>query len=111
MGKISEMSDEEYTAYRSEICRKSQRKRREKARMEGMCIICCKRPARVGRSTCAECSGHYGDIAYKKRQEYMERGMCLRCGQEPPMIYHKYCKACEEIIAARRNKKKEKKDD
>ncbi len=108
---MNKMNADEYREYRRKICRESQRKRRIKAREDGICIICCKRPVRDGRSTCTECSGHYGDVAYKKRQEYLERGMCLRCGKEPPMMYSKWCKSCAEIIAERRKAQKEREYD
>jgi hypothetical protein len=42
--------------YRKAICRKSQIKRREIARANGICSICCKLPARAGKKTCQECT-------------------------------------------------------
>lgn len=39
-----------------ESARKSQAKRREKAIEEGLCHVCCRRPAREGMTTCQVCS-------------------------------------------------------
>ena len=58
------IGDDGYDEYRREIVNKSQRKRREMARKNGMCSICCSRPAREGKKTCGECSARA--IAYNK---------------------------------------------
>ncbi len=47
---------ESYRAYRNALCRKAQRKRRELARKNGLCSICCKNPARPERLTCQTCT-------------------------------------------------------
>lgn len=99
MSKKNEMSAEEYLEYRRKICRESQRRRRIVAKANGICIICCKRPAREGRKTCAECSGHYCDVKYRNRREYEQAGMCLRCGKRPPIMYRKWCQECADYIA------------
>lgn len=54
--RIHDWEKEDWHKYRAEICKKSQRKRRAAAQKMGLCIICCKRPARDGMKTCAECS-------------------------------------------------------
>lgn len=46
---------EDYGEYRRKMCRESQRKRRAKARLNGMCSICCKYPAIEGYKTCQDC--------------------------------------------------------
>ena len=46
---------EDYDEYRRKLCRESQRKRRAKAKENGMCGICCKNPALEGYSTCQKC--------------------------------------------------------
>lgn len=46
---------EDYGEYRRKIVRESQRKRRAKARTQGLCLICAKNPAAEGYTACAEC--------------------------------------------------------
>lgn len=47
--------DEKKRQHRREIVRKSQRKRRAKARKTGMCSQCCKGKPAKGRKTCPAC--------------------------------------------------------
>lgn len=47
--------DEKKRKHRQEIVRKSQRRRRAKARKTGMCSQCCKGIPEKGRKTCPEC--------------------------------------------------------
>lgn len=47
--------DEKKKQHRREIVRKSQRKRRAKARKKGMCSQCCKGRPEKGRKTCPAC--------------------------------------------------------
>lgn len=46
---------EDYIEYRRKLCRESQKKRRQKAKEEGKCVICVRNLAEHGYSTCAEC--------------------------------------------------------
>lgn len=64
------MIDEEYREKRRKICRESQKRRRDAARKQCICIICCQRPMRPGRKTCTVCAEYYGMIAHKR---YLER--------------------------------------
>ena len=50
-----EMDIEAYKAKRREVVRKSQAKRRENARKNGLCSQCCKRPPLPYRSQCEVC--------------------------------------------------------
>ena len=65
------IGDDCYEEYRREIVNKSQRKRRENARKNGLCCICCLHPARVGKKTCGECSARAN--AYI-REHYVHHG-------------------------------------
>lgn len=56
---------EERREHRKAIVRKSQRRRRAKARKTGMCSQCCKGIPEKGRKTCPEC--------LKKARERMRR--------------------------------------
>ena len=56
---------EDYDAYRREVVRKSQARRRDRAREMGMCIMCCIREPRPNLKTCAICSKRSND--YNKR--------------------------------------------
>jgi hypothetical protein len=47
--------DEEYMEHRRATIRKSQQKRRMKAKESGMCGVCCKRPVKDGYKTCEMC--------------------------------------------------------
>lgn len=47
--------DEKKRKHRQEIVRKSQRRRREKARKTGICSQCCKGIPEKGRKTCPAC--------------------------------------------------------
>ena len=58
---------ESYEEYRREIVRDSIRKRREKARKEGLCPICMKRLPPVGKITCEKCCKRIADKAWEKR--------------------------------------------
>jgi hypothetical protein len=89
-------SKEDYRAYRNKLCAESQKKRREKAKADGICVMCCCRPARQGMVTCRECSMRSASYTTKRRKEYMAQGMCLRCGKRPPMMYYKVCKECHD---------------
>ena len=48
-------SKEDYAEYRRKLVRECQRRRRERAREEGMCSICAAYPAEYGRKTCQKC--------------------------------------------------------
>ena len=64
---LKEMSEEEYLEHRRKIIRESQRRRREKARKEGICTVCVKRPARKGKITCEICGKIALEAARRKR--------------------------------------------
>lgn len=56
---------DEHTLYRRKIVRESQKRRRDYARQQGMCSICCKRPAEANHKTCPVCIARAK--AYKKK--------------------------------------------
>ena len=94
--RIHDWSVEDYEEYRRTLSRESQRRRREFAQANGLCIICCRNPARPNLKTCADCSQRAQTFITKRKAEYRKKGMCLQCGQRPPMIYHCVCKECYE---------------
>lgn len=61
---------EEFMAYRREICKKSQAKRRAYAKMYGMCRQCIKRKAMPQRTLCPACllKQREAQMRYSKRQ-------------------------------------------
>ena len=59
--------EESYKEYRREIVRESVRQRREEAREQGLCPICCLRLPPMGRVTCEQCSKRIADKAWEKR--------------------------------------------
>lgn len=62
-------SVENYGEYRRKLVRESQRKRREKARSLGLCIICATNPSLTGYSTCQKCYARVRIWQYKKRKK------------------------------------------
>ena len=66
------IGDDGYDEYRRDIVNKSQRKRRENARKNGLCCICCVREPRVGFKTCEECSARAR--AYNKANYVPKKG-------------------------------------
>ena len=60
---------EEHREHRNEIVRRSQKKRRDAARKNGMCIQCCVREPVPGRKSCAMCLQRSRDYARKRREE------------------------------------------
>ncbi len=52
-GKIRD--EEEYRAYRREVSRKSQRKRRDFAKLHNLCRQCCRKKAVPQRTLCPAC--------------------------------------------------------
>ena len=64
---------EDYREYRNAQVRKSQKLRRDIARGNGMCIICCKAPAREYMSTCFECSTRIAKRNRERRQAQKEQ--------------------------------------
>ena len=61
--------DQEREAYRRSMSRISQRKRRAEAREKGLCVMCCRIPARMDRKTCADCCRRSGEWQKRKRNE------------------------------------------
>lgn len=55
MGREREMSDEAFREYRRQIAKKSQRKRRDFAKLHGLCRQCCKEKAVPQRTLCPAC--------------------------------------------------------
>lgn len=55
---------------RRTVVRDSQRRRREKAKEEGLCPICCLRLPPIGRKTCLECSKRIADRGWELRHGY-----------------------------------------
>ena len=64
---------EDYDEYRKEVVRKSQKFRREIARGNGLCIICCKEPARKHMATCLNCSTRISRRAKERREAKKEQ--------------------------------------
>lgn len=60
-------SKEDYKEYRRYIVRQAQRRRRLKAREEGICPTCFHNVLTDGRSVCAECSKRIADRAWERR--------------------------------------------
>ncbi len=69
MGKIKDMTDDEYKEHRRKVVRESQRKRRAQAAKDGKCVICATRPARKGKRTCAQCCSQITSCYQKRRRE------------------------------------------
>ena len=62
-------SVEDYDEYRKNLVNSCQRVRRERAKANGLCSICCIRPARKNKKTCQVCSdraNRYGKEHYRK---------------------------------------------
>ena len=57
---------EEHREHRNEIVRRSQKKRRDAARKNGMCIQCCVREPAPGRTSCALCLQRSREYARKR---------------------------------------------
>ena len=102
-------------------------KLREKAKAEGMCLQCGKRPPtrgpRGGRTYCDHCRAlknarakvYYGKNPDKhkewrgsRRTRIIEAGLCAWCGKNPPTVGPRggelFCDECREFIRARRDK-------
>ena len=60
-------NEEDYAEYRRKVVRESISKRREKAREEGLCPICCTRLPTIGKKTCDQCRKWIADHAWEKR--------------------------------------------
>ena len=89
-------SVEDYDEYCKEKVRISQQRRREKARKNGICTICCLRPARANKITCAACSIRIADRAREKRMQYTANGLCPYCGKNAPEQGKVVCTECSE---------------
>lgn len=87
---------EDYREYKRALSRNSQKKRRKIAKTNGMCSICCVKPARKGMATCMECSLRAINNAKIKRIEYISNGMCSSCGKNKPSDGYKRCEKCIE---------------
>lgn len=59
--------EEDYKDYRREVVRESQGRRRQKAREDGLCPICCLRVPPIGRKTCEACRELIANRAWEKR--------------------------------------------
>jgi len=77
------------------------KKRRDRARAEGKCLQCCKRPKMQGRSRCEECYDKYvakSPEEAKKRRERREQavteGYCYTCCIRPVKSGCRYCDLC-----------------
>lgn len=60
--------------WRKEHAEQERARRREryaKLKAEGICVVCCKRPARPGKAKCAECAIRHSmqDAARRKREQ------------------------------------------
>lgn len=69
--KTHDWTVEDYEEYRRDIVRRSQAKRRERAKELGLCPICCVREPEEDRKSCEVCCKRARDYAhahYVKRQ-------------------------------------------
>lgn len=57
-----------YDEWRRDICRRSQKKRREAAVKNGLCIVCCKVKVEKGYKSCPECRKRISAAAKRKRE-------------------------------------------
>jgi len=75
-----------------------QRKRRAEARDNGMCIMCCKRPAAKGKTSCAQCLARTNISQQRKRdgKRVTDSGGCPRCGK-PLVSGYRLCVKCLPI--------------
>jgi hypothetical protein len=80
------------------------KKRRDRAREEGRCQQCCKRPAIPGRSRCEECYARYvarspqdAENKKKQREQAVANGLCYTCCKRP---VKEGCRNCEHCIRA-----------
>ena len=56
--------DAMYKDRRRKIVRDSQKRRRDKAKAEGLCVLCCREKAIEGRTLCERCrTQHYERVA------------------------------------------------
>ena len=87
---------------RRECMRKSANKRYKRLREAGLCVICGKRPAKEGRTRCAECTARVharqSYAAMLERNRTMRRtrtaeGLCVTCGK-PARPGHTQCFSC-----------------
>lgn len=63
------MTQEEYKEKRRKIVRESQRRRRERAREQGLCPICMKNLPEIGYGTCRECRIRISKYHERKKGE------------------------------------------
>lgn len=64
--KRHDWSVEDHEAYRAEIVRTAQRKRRAMAKEKGLCTVCCRNIPEVGYKTCKECRTRISKANYKR---------------------------------------------
>lgn len=57
---------EDHAAYRAEIVRTAQRKRRQLAKENGLCSICCRNIPEAGHKTCKSCRVKITEANYKR---------------------------------------------
>lgn len=73
MGQIEkkkhDWKKENYEEYREKIVRESQKRRRERAKAQGKCIICCREQADQGKTTCKSCRDRVRKYAKLRREQ------------------------------------------
>lgn len=78
------------------------KKRRDKARSEGKCLVCYKRPQMPGRSRCEECHEKYvakrspedAEARKQRREQAVAQGRCYTCCVRPVKPDCRYCDQC-----------------
>lgn len=101
------MTAEEHKAYRRQIVRESQRRRRAEAKKTGMCSMCCTKPARKGFKTCEDCAER-SRISMKEHMDKLkEDGVCVICRISPAETGYKTCRRCRILQSLARKMMRE----
>lgn len=56
-----------FKAKRRKIVRESQKRRRDKAKANGLCVLCCREKAIEGRTLCERCRTQHNERVAKSR--------------------------------------------
>lgn len=67
--KAHDRKAEDYKEYRKKIVRECQKRRRERAKAQGKCIICCKEQADQGTTTCRNCRERVRKYAKMRKEK------------------------------------------
>lgn len=107
--KRFEYEKEYRSKHRERLKDNSQKKmavKRQKRRVNGMCIICGLNKADVGYTTCSFCRER--DKTYDQRRYYgrKEKGICVDCGKKPAEEGKVLCTECKEKQHAYKNERR-----